>query len=99
MGTMILLSGHKAEREAAATAIRRSKWGQHGENLDGAYTPVALVRCQPFDEFPIGRPGRRGQIVRLGYRGHAVEQGCENVFLQHADLNLFCRMALHRRGV
>ena len=32
---MILLSGHKAEREAAAAAIRRSKWGQHGENLDG----------------------------------------------------------------
>jgi len=31
----ILLSGHKAEREAAAAVIRRSKWGQLGENLGG----------------------------------------------------------------
>ena len=54
---MILLSGHKAEREAAAAAIRRSKWGQHGENLDGADMPVALVRCQPFDDFPTAGRG------------------------------------------
>jgi hypothetical protein len=40
---MILLSGHKVEREAVQAAIRRNKWGQLGEILGGVRFPWSGV--------------------------------------------------------
>lgn len=50
---MILLSGHKVERNTSNLKFqRRNKWGQLGKNLGGAEMPVELVRYQPLDDFP-----------------------------------------------
>ena len=60
----ILLSGHKVEREGGPLPRDPSQQvGAARRDPRRGAIPVALVRCQPFDDFPYADRGVEDKLV------------------------------------
>ncbi len=69
----ILLSGHKVEREAGPWPRDPSQQvGAARRDPRRGAIPVALVRCQPFDDFPLVNRGVEDKWIYLYIGGLSV---------------------------